>query len=841
MKSNYRQTMLIRFFFGLGFLEGVVAFWNILSIPGSEKNVFLWGYSLSRLILLFLAAVPTFLFLIGLFVFAQADRIRKIQSWVNDIVTNKDALLKAFLFSGFLFLLSYFFVFIPDHFLGASIYLHQRLAPFAGWICILAAQSIAVCVLWRDKNDFLPAEMKDILRSAIWPALLFLVVIILISVSRWGLTPKQGYWQGLGTPILFQQVLFAIAIAIAINWLGEKMGAHDGKKKDLAISLLLWGLAFLFWNLQPLRPTYFAPAPVAPNFEYYPYADAELYDSAAQNLLIGNQLPTETIKNKIPYSFFLAILHLVDGQDYDRTVLLQIAVLAIIPILVYALTKLIGNRIAGLIAALLVIFREGNAIALTNIIQVSHSKLLMTDVPAMGWMALIIFCALFWFRRAPFSRYLPLLLGGMLGLFALLRGQALILLPFLIVSLFVLFYRQWRLVVEGTVLLALGFAAVVSPQVWRNYQMTGIFFINRSVPYSVALTGQFSFDNTKLLGRLPKESDEAYMDRINATIRKFILSEPGFVADFVMGHFVHNQIQTVMYLPLSFVPDDAKDYVKTLPFWGNWQGEFPHQSLVAFTFNILLLSLGLSAAWFYGNKTMLIPILLGFAYQASLSLVGYSGWRFLIPADWVTLIYYSLGLSTLVFMIQGLATGNNNIQVAPPEDDSARLAERPKFDYKRILVFMAALLILGSVMPVFEASVPKKFKDQDATRLLSKIKPQLDQIGNVDVFLNSPNAVVLYGNAYYPRFYKSGAGQHDTGPFQVRNENRLAFRLIGTEDVGVVFSMPLPPDEFPNVTEVLVLGCREQDIVESWVIYMVASSKIIRSDSINADAGLSCP
>jgi hypothetical protein len=77
----------------------------------------------------------------------------------------------------------------------------------------------------------------------------------------------------------------------------------------------------------------------------------------AQSLLIGHpyqgQIPTRPL-----YIFLLTVLHLIFGENYPNILMGQTLVLAMIPVVFYFLGKKLHSRVAGVIIALLFIFRE---------------------------------------------------------------------------------------------------------------------------------------------------------------------------------------------------------------------------------------------------------------------------------------------------------------------------------------------------------------------------------------------------------------------------------------------------------------------------------------------------
>ena len=77
----------------------------------------------------------------------------------------------------------------------------------------------------------------------------------------------------------------------------------------------------------------------------------------------------------------------------------------------------------------------------------------------------------------------------------------------------------------------------------------------------------------------------------------------------------------------------------------------------------MLLALGLGTAWKRGHWMGMIPLIILVSYFLANSLSRTSGGRYLVPADWVVLIYYVLGLFTVAEIVKTLfvKTAEENI------------------------------------------------------------------------------------------------------------------------------------------------------------------------------------
>ena len=76
--------------------------------------------------------------------------------------------------------------------------------------------------------------------------------------------------------------------------------------------------------------------PYPPNNEMYPFSDAVGYDRAAMNALIGEGLGSKIYIDKPIYVAFLAIIHMLVGNQINSVVGLQVALIALLPVMLYS-------------------------------------------------------------------------------------------------------------------------------------------------------------------------------------------------------------------------------------------------------------------------------------------------------------------------------------------------------------------------------------------------------------------------------------------------------------------------------------------------------------------------
>ena len=736
-----------------------------------------------------------------------------------------------------------------------------RLAPLLilmGW---LSFQNLLFAPLIRLERlaNIIPKKLVVI------SAITFAVMLILwgwIALTGIGIKPDLMGWDAPGVPVLVTQIW--LVWGFGFIFLGIEILNIDRKPKifDILVSLVIWGLACYLWGGQPLSADYFALEPIAPNFEFYPYSDAATHDVMAQGLLIGNGYPG--IARKPLYAAFLALMHVVTGQSYADVVMLQVMVIALIPLCLYWLAKSLHLRVSGVIVALLVILRERNAIALSGVIGVSHVKLLMSDLPATLGIVLLTLVIVVWLRKLDQHRIFPLIIGGLMGLLLLVRPQISVFIPAILVLFVVLFFRRRKLGVLSIALFCLGLSFSLLPWLWRSHQITGQFVLNDPTQ-NAFLTQQYTL--TLGQGRvkpLPGETAGEFSQRVDQYLSDFMLTNPGYVASFVTSHFSHNIVEMMITLPMSpwVVQNGESDlfpywaqqgdrlwnsccsvqaYVKAQPFWDQWLGDVGTEAIFSLIINLAILAIGLAIALVNKGIVGFMPLGVGLVYVVSTSLGRYSGWRLILPADWVLFLYFSIGLGQLSHWLLRFYTGQNSIDQKELQPENiwqqiAGLSAGQLRDYRSGIVLSIVFLSLGLSPLLIERFVPQRY--EMVTR--QDVQVYFDDVSGLEQFLEEEHVILLRGKALYPRFYKSDQGEPggDWPALSPRDYSRLGFVLVGPHDAHVVLPSIDAPDFFPHASDAIVFGCPEDEYVRAKLVVLMREDGYTLVPS--SDGELSC-
>jgi len=798
----------------LAVFESALAFYFLASLPSDAQNAVFVGYSSSRLLLLAGAALPLLVFGWLAAVLASPARLERVTWLLNDFFDNRGRRLALTLISCLLMVVGIIFLLMPPNRLGDFAAFAERLAPLVYLGGALGAQTLLGKFLWRGQRLHFQnlGRSKLIFQVAAILLVLAALTAVWVSSSQIGLKPEKYGWHTPGTPIPFTQLLTALLISLPFLFLGSR-----AKKFELPLFLILWLAAFLVWHMEPMRrQSYFAPAPTAPNFEYYPYSDAAFYDTLSQTILIGRGESLTVILRPL-YIFLLTAFHLVAGQDYNLILSLQTLLLALMPPFAFLLVSRMGGSAAGVLSALLLIFREKNSIALTNILEVSHTKLLLSDLPTMAFMLLMAYALVNWLRKKDVDFPLGIVSGAAFGLAVLMRSQTQLLLPVLLAGILFSGGFERRKALQRILVFGLGLSVVVAPWMLRNAQVTGKPVIENTGFYIRLFAGGYS-EPGDVTDQLPGETFEAYNARIKSQIVRYIFNHPLEIARVYSTYFIHNEISSVVYLPMSLRLYDLHSYVRQTPFWDDPYIDLRNGYGVMFFLTLGLVALGVGTAFQRLGFLGLMPLLIHFTYSLSVVTARISGWRFVLPVDWIPQAYYSIGLVQLILMLVAVfwnrdaAAGENIVESGRP------------FGKRKASLALAGFLLVGLSLPLMERALPERYPALSSDELIEAHAASLGEqvtASALEHFLETePGATVMTGRALYPSYYPQGSFWGETSPnlLAASQFNRLQFMLIGPASAFTFLPLDDAPQAFPHAADVFVVGCRQEDFVRALLV-----------------------
>lgn len=807
-------------FWGLTLAEGLVSVWRVLWMPSEGKNAVFLGLSAARLLmgLVLLGFVVLCALCLRTAVLALNGGTEK--RWLRTI--------------GWLSLILCYLLVIGKILLtppvGVTAFersLSERLLPAAFWGAIFCLQSFFMLLIASDRT-MIRARLCRIKQAAWTGLILFLLMGAVIGFalkSGMGLEIISGTFYRQGVSLLEGQIVLPLLalfpILLGMTLLEKRSGNGDVRVLPaILISLAVWAAAAVIWKETLFEGrSYFAPALRLPNNNFYPASDAENYDLLSQSILIGNGFRNGMTVVRPLYAAFLALLHLIAGDDYMRLTDLQIIVLALFPLAVYWIGRLISHPSAGLLCAAWVCWREVYSIRITPLVQVSNSRLLMSDLPTALLVSLVILSAILWQRRGR-SLLWALISGAMIGLSMLLRTQALVLFAALLLLFFCCRRGGKHFFAQCGVAL-LGLCLVYLPWVGWN-----------TIHPNESLNGDTSEANYLLT----LFENAAYPERAgqkerthDETLGSILLNHPVPIAKAVLSHFLNNEISSLLVLPEREKPveNGEKLIFDDDLFWYRESSRGVLEKNRGLTlFYLLMISLGAAAAFSQSRWVGLFPLGTHLIYNFGTALALNSGFRFILPVDWIIVFYFALGCAAGLRGIIKICLRQRLMDVSLSQQKSLEKAGARSCNSSARL-FAAAMISLcvGLILPGIDSLIPYRYAELSDAELYQKwveaseANSQMAEELNLEQRLREGKLIILQGRAVYPRYYP--AGQGDSGGSSVAKRSlpygRMVWMLNDREvhTISLRCSLNQARVQVADPQDVIVIGKAAEDYVEA--------------------------
>lgn len=723
-----------------------------------------------------------------------------------------------------------------------------RLVPWLIFLSVFAVQSVVAAGIlhgslrslyqrWHGRGTWLTFLLT----------LIFFVGLRAVALrSGLGLSILSGTFYRQGVSLLEGPLALGIWGLFPFMALAAEIGRSEAGKRFTAVHprlirrvsfLLIWLIAAWIWVSVPFEGrSYFVPALRPPNFNFYPSSDAENYDLLAWSVLLGNGFRNGMTVVRPLYIVFLSALHWIAGTDYLDLTTLQMIVLALIPALIFRLGSVLRLRWGGLLGAVWVIAREATAIRLTPLIQVSNSRLLMSELPMMLMILWLANVGVSWMGQLyddGKTRRSTVILGGVAaGMGILVRTQSFVLVPALIGLALIVGYARF-----GRNL----FRSLTSLRELR----IGLFCLSVLLTVAPWFVYNFAFPNMTVRS---DASEGAYLNRLYAraagepydtdvSILSLVRDHPAEIGAEIAGHLFNNLLSSVLVLPFRTDPIDEPGQV----FFDRtnfWYRESSSDVLSAHPWAWLavsvLLALGCAEAVRQGNVRIAVPWTIAGTYLIGCALAMNSGFRFILPVDWIVLFGVGLGVETVFTMALGMGTS------VPVETDIQREADviSERNELIRIVWSAVLLLLIALLLPIVDVPglAPKRTASQlelfSQWKSIQHSSSLVHDLPELEEDVRAGRMELVRGTALYPRIYLSLDGDAD-GVSSIKRGKpypRLVWMML-TDD-GRVLTVGLPlncretMDALDDPAEILVLGKREDDYFAAITVDSVGNERV---------------
>ncbi len=803
--------------FSVWALHGTIALWQFLSLP-SDSYDFLFGLSFQR------ALMSGILFSWVIFNLVLIVSVFRQFLWLNKLL---DLFKKPSMRDG-IFVVATLAVFLRvclTILLGLAAQsgnfryeaYAERLSPLLDLMAFVSIEIIALNLffVFRDRLEY-----KNLFKTFSTKMLIVLallgIAILYISITDMGIAPIYiGDWaRGLpAVPLIEWQIVLACLFCVGMVLVESNEKILKIPRLDLWISLAIWLATVAFWLGQPTVPNASALEPRAPNFEIYPFIDAQTYDKFAQSVLIGNGFGVNEIPQRPLYIVFLVFMHTLVGQDYDSVIVVQTLFFAAFPVLLYLFGREFFGRPIGTSIALLAVLRD----ATSNLVSpftgnLSYSKLYLSEIPTAIFLILFLLVGMRWIKSG-FPAFSGFLLGGILGVAMLIRTQVVVALPVLLLFAFLAQPKKILSLIKGTLPALTIIIVVVAPWFWRNWQMTGELIFDNPGSQTANLALRYNRLNSEDVDILPiaGESNSRYNDRMLEMANHAISLNPMGIVKAVASSFINHGVNNILLFPLrNDLESPSELWTPSTPFWQQWEGRPNLSQGMLLGFYVFLFSLGLATAWHRNGWLGFLPLALNLAYNLWTSIALLSGQRFMLSMDWSIYLYYMIGLFALlsVFLF-ALESGRSKI-IKWYEVNAVWILPNVENIKWRQYVFAGLVFFgVGASLPLSEMAFPKRYPTvQDGAPNNLTLPPILAQAdleaGCFQKLVDSNGLKIVQGRAIYPRYYEAGDGEifTDAAGYKIVDEGRLVFEMVGQRNNRVIFPMAQAPEFFPNASDV---------------------------------------
>ena len=821
--SNQRALVLTLIFVAA---ETLFCGFLLLQIPSDAKNVFLFGLSKERLMML--AGFGVLLFL---YIFLFFRRKTLYERFLSQSAAEKIFFCFTVLFAFFLLLPAYRFGKRAAYFTRVKPFLIQAFLAFlAFWIfCHFAADRFSG---FRETLGNLAANKKPILS-----ALIFLIIcVFFIEFTGLGKTQESSLWNKNGIPLQSIQ-LFAAALIFLIC---HKTGLFRilEKQKCLLHFLIIWAVSALVWSLVPFSGHFFAPGPYEPNLEYYPYSDAAGYDIAAQTALHGWGFNLGRIILKPTLVFIAFLSDLVTGNDINRSMLVRSALFALLPAIIYLFGNALGGTACGYLAAAFSVLKEWNALNTQTVLTI-HSRLVMSEFLTQILLAVFCYAVFRWLQKNGRERLYAVIAGGTLTLGFCTRYNFLAFLPAALLILLIGFRKQLAKLLLPLIFFFLSMILTAFPLVYReshsqwnmfqefSYTVQEILFKNRfntgSDPESSFLDPETDNKGAKLssAGVLKvnaqidpdfsenenfseNEKEKFNTSQITQKFSNFNSNKNLMVFSSMINHGIHNLIASVLTLPMELSFQDL-EHLYTQDGDGlwrdDWQGDLSVKQWLILVFWILLGSAAIGLLIKTHGVAGFSVLYFWVVYSFSIGFSRSSGGRYVVPCNWIPMLLLAVCCTLLQSKGKLISPGNETGPISV---------------WKPILV-MAAFLSFFSAMVLFENLLTAQntaASEGDLAVLKEQLREyEISDWSLAEEQLNRGVMHISHGIAVYPRFYYYQKGEHaQNGALMKKEFSRISFTGINKEDERLLMQDYLLPHtelihEFPQDSVFRAISC----------------------------------
>jgi hypothetical protein len=357
---------------------------------------------------------------------------------------------------------------------------------------------------------------------------------------------------------------------------------------------------------------------------------------------------------------------------------------------------------------------------------------------------------------------------------------------------------------------------VVSPWLWRNWQISGELMFDNPASQTANLALRYGRLNGVEADIVlhEGETDSEYNARILRFAKEAFLADPRQAMMAIGNYFLNHSVNNILLFPLR---NDLRSfqelYVPSQAFWETWEGNPTKSQSVILMGYLFLFGLGVTTAWQRNGWLGFMPLGLNLLYNLWTSIALLSGQRFMVSMDWSVYLYYMIGLLALLSWIVSWVKSGYSILADANVSNIFSVYEPAQKGWISYLSVSALFLLVGLSLPLSERVFPEKYPLQTQEQLFEGytstpefLKTQITP-SCLMATMRKNNLILLKGRALYPRYYLPGDGESftDTPGYKSVDEGRMVFDVVGQLNGRVIFPSSTMPEFFPNASDVTLI------------------------------------
>jgi len=362
-----------------------------------------------------------------------------------------------------------------------------------------------------------------------------------------------------------------------------------------------------------------------------------------------------------------------------------------------------------------------------------------------------------WFTN-PRNHIWAAIAGGILGLAALIRFTPVFILPGILLTYLICNRKKPKTFIIGIAVFLLTFCLSFAPFMvtangadGTNYYLAKIQdVISSRYSNKQTITTTNNLQQPRETTPLTQSTALVYTQQNIAQTSKFA----------ILLHFVNNEASSIAILPVNFSLLSLKDQVG-LPIWKNtqpgpiWTSNLSVQNGILLLINFIFIVLGIGIALKKFGIAGLAPLLIQVGYHLGNAVSKTSGGRYLEAVNWVTLLYFSMGILSIIVWLITLCKPALRIKSIRHEE----IVTNGRKTIIPIISVMCFFLILGTVFPLVKY-LPSKLPQEVSDNSTEMAKAKLVDTGLVSLqdwktFYNDPDHLIVSGSSFNARYYRS--------------------------------------------------------------------------------------